>query len=205
MSDEPDAADFCVSIVRRLAAWLLYCLLLAVATASVIDLNRGVPASELVLHFSLARCFALVPAALFVHNFAVRPLRWLVRGRERVLCWLAACVGGVPLVLAWTLKLTYHAAQWMVRGDANWTHVFREDASDSMVRVAFRLGVDEYVAGTSPYVSTGLAPTLAHWRMGAFLAARLAVVVLPLYLAWGALRSFWASVRADAAARRRRR
>jgi hypothetical protein len=201
---EPQAVDFLMALLRQLVSWLLYCLVLSIATASAIDLNRGVPAGELVLHFSLARCFALIPASLFVHNFFVRPLRWAVGSRARMLCTLAACVGGVPMVLAWIVKLTYHAAQWAVRGDANWAHTFRETASDAMVRVAFRLGVDEYIAGTTPYESMGLAPSMAHWRMGAFLTVRLAVLVLPGYVAWRLLRSFWASVRTEAAVRRRK-
>lgn len=168
----------CIYVPRM----LLYVAAVPLAAAWLLNLFWGDPLAPLSVATWRAGVVRLPLAALIYY-----PLQWIywrfLHSRRRTLAWLAAAGGALPMVVAWLHKLAYYGGRWAATGSADWTHEFVPRRSDAMVRSAFMLGVDDFVVGTTPYRTTGLAPTMQHWRMGALLTAQLAVYAGVVYCA----------------------
>lgn len=202
---DDDAALSPLELATAAVTCLLPYALTLVATVSTTDVIRGRSIAGALADVTAARLMRAVPSAFLVYCALVWPVCWLIRGRERLLLLLAAGLTCVPLGVAWLHKLAYYAGRWLATGSADWAHEFRPSLTDSMVRSAHLLGVDDIVVGLDIYRTVGLAPTMQHWRMGMLDTANLGVYVLFIYIVVRVVQRIVAAIRAEAVARRRAR
>jgi hypothetical protein len=194
--------ELAVALLVYVARKLAYSIGVPLALAWGEDLYYGRPLARLPWTRGMMRLpWLVVVLALLTPPWWI--FRRVTRGRELRVAATVAFVVGVPMLVAWAEKLAYHAGRRLRTGSADWDHVFRLEHSNTTAYVALRMGVDDILLGTTPYVTRGLAPSWPHWCMGALSTAYCLLWVGFVWAAWRAACAVRRGILSVAATRRR--
>jgi hypothetical protein len=97
----------------------------------------------------------------------------------RLAMYAIAVLIGAPALVAYVFKLSHYAWHYVQHGRVDLEHVFEVTRSDEWLETAYRMGFDDGT-GESPFRTSGLAFTVAHWQMGAWVMAALVAVAIVL-------------------------